>query len=118
MNLVKYLKINEEKVDVIYCGTSDFFKKVYEKNNYGKYILGVSTINKRKNFVGLIHGFLKAELNDCKLLLVGSEDKKIYSNVEFKKYKNLKNIIFTGYVSERELVNLYSNAQIFVYPSF
>ena len=116
-DIIKYLKIDKKKVDVIYCGTSDSFKKVYEKNNYGKYVLGVSTINKRKNFDGLIHGFLKSQLIDCKLLLVGSEDKKIYSNVEFTKYSNLKNIIFTGYVSEEELVNLYSNAQIFVYPS-
>lgn len=117
-DIVEHLRIDEKKVDIIYCGISDSFKKTYEKNNYGKYILGVSTINKRKNFNGLIHGFLKAEINDCKLLLVGSEDRKIYSNVELKKYKNLKNVIFTGYVSEKELVNIYSNAQMFIYPSF
>ena len=52
-------------------------------------------------------------------MLVGLiRDKSAVNEVMFKHPEASKDIIFTGYVSEDELVWLYSNAYMFMYPSF
>lgn len=116
--IIKKLQIEKNKIDVVYNAISSSFSKKKYKNIYGNYILGVSTINERKNFDGLIEGFLKSRNSDYKLVLVGSKDKRIYSNIDFEKYKNTKNIFFTGYINDKDLIGIYSNAKLFVFPSF
>ena len=78
--------------------------------NKGQYILSVATNNKRKNIDFLIDTFKKLEkdYNDLKLVLVGSGYKKNISS---------KNIISTGYISDKTLKILYQHALLYVFPS-
>lgn len=89
--------------------------------NVDKYILTVSRIEPRKNHLALVKAFNELRLSDkgYKLVMVGTYDFK-YN--EFSKYLNTleqktrDNIMFVQ-ASFPELVELYRNASLFVFPS-
>ena len=91
------------------------------------YILFVGTIEPRKNIQGLIKAFnyLKKNLvgdgrgRPLQLYIIGMKGwmyEDIFKEYEDSAFKN--DIIFKGYVSDKELAQLYKNASVFVYPSF
>jgi glycosyltransferase involved in cell wall biosynthesis len=72
----------------------------------------------RKNINNLILAFKKIGLRDIQLILVGSRSNVFASN-ELKDFiHSQKNIIFSGYIPDDELIRLYSEAKLFVYPSY
>jgi glycosyltransferase involved in cell wall biosynthesis len=92
----------------------------------GKYILHVGTFDKRKNIPFLIKAFkvlVEQGQSDLKLVLVGSSNKKMNSDatVEIQalaKDPVLKDkIILTGYLDRGNLLSMYKNAFIYVFPS-
>lgn len=123
-DLIKYLKIPNKAITVTYEALDIDFEKLnsnYDKedNKYinEKYILSVGTIEPRKNIQTLIKAFciLKQEYNiNYKLILTGRSGWKDKLEIPTEV---LDNIIFTGYVSDEELLSLYSNASIYVFPS-
>lgn len=82
------------------------------------YFLYLGTIEPRKNLATLIKVFEDLKKHNKvphKLILageVGWHSKKI-----LKKIGKNKDIILTGYLSEKEKTNYYKNADIFIYPS-
>ncbi len=113
-----YFNINPNKISVIYNGVNETFKpkKIRQKE---KYILGLSSIAKHKNFERLIQAFLKIDTN-VKLYIVGGINPKIFGKSTLKildKIQESKNIVFLGRVDDDKLIELYSNALFFVYPS-
>lgn len=92
----------------------------------GKYILAVGRFVPEKGFHDLMDAFNmfqssgdKRRASDFKLVVVGSalhEDK--YSLDLKKKARQNPNIILTGFLSGEALRALYSNAQLFVLPSY
>ena len=116
----RLVSVDDTKIDVVYNGISHMYNipTISGKGNeYGKYLLTVSSINPRKNFRNLILAFNHLKLPDIKLLIVGSKN-KILASEDFKEIvENNPNIIFSGYVSDEELVHLYKQALLFVYPS-
>lgn len=123
-DLIKYLKIPNNAITVTYEALDIDFEKlnsnsVKEDNKYinEKYILSVGTIEPRKNIQTLIKAFciLKQKYNiNYKLILTGRSGWKDKLEIPTEV---LDNIIFTGYVSDEELLSLYSNASIYVFPS-
>jgi glycosyltransferase involved in cell wall biosynthesis len=119
--IIKYLKVDSSKIEVIYNAVSDFFTydfKIREDSSFKtlekfKYILAVSSIDPRKNLQFLIKSFEELDLDGYKLVLVGKSSS--HFNVILK--TDSSNIIFTGFVSDAELSFLYKNADLFVYPS-
>jgi glycosyltransferase involved in cell wall biosynthesis len=92
----------------------------------GKYILHVGTFDKRKNIPFLINAFkalVQQGHTDLKLVLVGSSNKKMNSDASneiqaLAKDPVLKNkIILTGYLDKGNLLSMYKNAFIYVFPS-
>ena len=117
-DLMKFYKVHDSKIHVIYPGV-DPMQRVNTKEDY---ILFVGTLEPRKNVGGLIKAFdlLKKESGiSHRLYIVGMkgwmyEDIfRAYEKAEFK-----KDIIFKGYVEEKELERLYQRASVFAYPSF
>lgn len=84
------------------------------------YILFVGSIEPRKNLIGLINAFDKIKTKiKHKLVIVGGKgwlNSEIYAAIQEKKLES--KVIFTGYVSDEELVAIYNLADVFVYPSF
>jgi len=125
-DLVKFYKIEDAKIRVIYPGIAVQLRKLpnWATCEVGqvKYILFVGTIEPRKNIQGLIKAFnlLKKEHGMAHKLIIAGMKGWMYEDI-FKEYENseFKNdIIFKGYVGDKELAKLYQNASVFVYPSF
>ncbi|MEJ7821378.1 MAG: glycosyltransferase family 1 protein [Chitinophagaceae bacterium] len=122
-DIVQYLQISAEKIEIISPAVSDkFYKHNIGSNilvklnlNHNQYILSVSSLDPRKNFKRLIeaYNFLHKEIP---LVIVGSEG-KVFADEGLKIMLKEKNIIFTGYVNDDDLITLYSSAKFFVYPS-
>jgi glycosyltransferase involved in cell wall biosynthesis len=120
--IIKHLKIDAEKIEVIYNAVANDLNKGVENGTGSstvgsildsKYILAVSSIDPRKNLQCLIDAFLALQLEDCKLVLVGKTSN--HFNVTLQ--SNSDNIIFTGFVSDADLYNLYKKCEFFIYPS-
>ena len=117
-DLTTLFGIDANKIDVVYEGASGRYKQD-EVLNRKDFILGVSTLEPRKNFKRLINAYigLKEKYNIVeKLYIVGKEGwyfKEILDIPE--RFKN--DIVFKGYVSNEVLVEMYQKAKLFVYPS-
>jgi glycosyltransferase involved in cell wall biosynthesis len=128
-------KIDENKVFVTPLAASNIFfqqldsrkfNKVKEK--YGisssRYMLSVSTLEPRKNLITVLRVFrtLVRHTVDDKLMLVlvgnlGWKFDEIFKELDAD--EELKSrVVVTGYVEDCDLSVIYSNAQLFIYPSF
>lgn len=118
-DLIKYLNIDEKKIHVIYHGLDFSFTKSYEPRLVNNpYILFVGRRSKYKNFLNVLKAFaiVKKKFVDLKLICTGFDfDKKEKLILQDLNLLNEVNIIKA---SETELVNLYSNAELFIYPSY
>lgn len=123
-DIIKQFKVKPEKIAVTYEGVAELLKTPFIKGGRGDfisrpYLLYVGNAYPHKNLEGLIRVFSKINKNrsDLKLVLAGKED---YFYNRLKQYaKNFSdNIIFPGYVPDKELAELYQNALIYVFPSF
>ena len=115
--IIKKFKIDNEKIHVAYNGISfsrkkvEQFKKVKSKANY---ILYVGSISERKNLNSLLEAFNRLHNTELLLKIVGCS----FIHIKSKKIKYNKNVEFLKNVSNDELVELYSNAKLLVFPSF
>ena len=131
-DIVRFLRTDPEKVDVLYCAPSAQFKVLDESNCRGflkdkfgisqPFILYVGQIHHpNKNLVGLLHAFsrIKPSLNKpYKLVFVGKEH--LSSKIVYETVSELdltQDVVFTGYVPTEDLPVFYNAAEIFVYPS-
>lgn len=132
-DIIELAGINSEKVQVIYPG-NNAIKKEIAKNETddfltkhrltGRLILYLGTIEPRKNIIGLINAYDKlraknSSLSNVKLVLAGAngwKNKKIYQAWKLSPYQ--ADIIFLGYISQKERDILYGAATVFAYPSF
>ncbi len=83
-----------------------------------KYFLCVSSLDIKKNFKGVIKAFnvLKSKgISNVSLVIAGSLNNSVFKQFDLP---NFNDIIFTGYLTDSELVTLYKNSIAFVYPSF
>ncbi|HVS92105.1 MAG TPA: glycosyltransferase family 1 protein [Mucilaginibacter sp.] len=114
--IVKYFGIDAQKIKVIYNSVNHLPQLPNNFNKYGRYLLIVSSIDKRKNIERLIRAFFLVKDENIKLLVAG-DTSSIFNNNELKKNYTNEKILFLGRVSDESLCNLYSNAISFVYPS-
>jgi glycosyltransferase involved in cell wall biosynthesis len=125
--IIKHFKIKSEKIVVTpeACDGVEYGQlKMPESGTLKKfgiekpYLLYVGNAYPHKNLEGLIRVFGRLGL-DCQLVLVGKED-YFYKRIkeENKAAVADKKIIFTDFVSEATLADLYRNARIYVFPSF
>ncbi|MBD3843097.1 MAG: glycosyltransferase family 4 protein, partial [Campylobacterales bacterium] len=90
-----------------------------EKKNQ---ILYVGSLNERKNFIGVLKAFDLLNKNEYKLVIVGNFFGTFNLSNEAQEYinraKNNPNIEFKQGVSNEELVKIYNQSKIFLFPSF
>lgn len=129
-DLIQIFNIPSEKIHVIHLAADPVFKPTNQTQSYKslgkisipeKFILFTGTLEKRKNLLTLIKAFyaLKKEGIPHKLVLAGkcgnvqNELNNLLRNLNL-----LKDVIFTGYIPVEDLLYLYNNADVFVYPSY
>lgn len=128
-DIVDFLKINPEKIDVVYQGCHPSFKKQFSVAEIEKvktkyklpegYILNVGTIEERKNVLLLIKALLQLP-KDLKshLVVIGRATKyKTRITEEAGRLGVGERITFLHNVSFADLPAIYQGARIFVYPS-
>lgn len=92
-------------------------------NLHDKYILFVSSLEPRKNVMGILQAYAalpKALQEEYGLVLAGGKgwlNEKIHARADTLVNDGL-NIIRTGYVADEDLPALFSGASLFVFPSF
>lgn len=125
--IVKFLGVPADKIEVIYLGCSDEFRILRESslinevtNKFaidGSFILTIGGSEPRKNIrrlIGVYERIVKETDQEIKLVIVGGN----WRNTCFDKEGPLsKDIIFTGPISQNELIALYNAATVFVFPS-
>ena len=123
-DLIKVLKIKNEKIKVVYPGKNELpksFSKLPKNLKKRSYILSVGTIEPRKNLIGLFKAYalLPIEIQEqYPLVVVGAEGWN--TGDIFESFEHLKlqgKVKFLGFVSDEKLATLYNYASLFVYPS-
>lgn len=131
--IVKYYKTDPEKIEVVYNSVSeDFMKSDYSGNELfeirkkynlpEKFILYLGTMQPRKNIPFLIDEFakIKEKISNIKLVLAGNKKAHNFDNKIDEKIKKLNldsDVVFTGFVDEKDKAALFQLAEVFAYPS-
>jgi len=122
-DIIKFFKIPEEKIKVIYPGFNNICSlspKTIEIS--GKYFLYVGVIKERKNLLNAVRAFCefkKKDSQDYKLFIIGKKGGEYYEKINdfIKNNKLEKEIIFLDFIDDNELSYIYKNAQVLVFPS-
>ncbi len=116
-DLSDHYSVPFDRISVVYEGVSaNYFPKAGIKQDY---ILAVSTLEPRKNYKRIVEAYLhlkrKYEISE-KLIIVGKAGWGSGDSFHIPN-RFRRSIIVKGYIPENELINLYQNAKVFVYPS-
>jgi alpha-1,3-rhamnosyl/mannosyltransferase len=128
--IVRYLRADPEKVDVIYPGVDLSFKPVTDavqlagvRSRFGidrEFILCVGIYKLRKNHAGLLRAFQRCLANgmQAQLVIAGpmAEGEAVLRRVAAE-LGIAERVVFTGFVSDADLRALYSAARVCVCPS-
>ncbi|MNY06695.1 D-inositol 3-phosphate glycosyltransferase [compost metagenome] len=124
-DIIDYLKVSENKIEVVYQGchasikekqSQEILDQIKEKFQLPeKFILNVGTIEPRKNLLNIVKA-----LNGSKipLVVVGAKKPKYFKLIEKEIKKGKVEVYFLQGVSMEELSAIYKLADIFIYPSF
>ena len=129
--MVKYLHIPDDKISVIQNAADEQFRPVTlrdpEKQRLeqtyripGPFLLFVGTLEPRKNIPALLKAYhtVRSRGIPHKLVIAGNTGWK-YEEIfaQLDRLNLRKDVIFTGYVPDSDLILLYNLADIFIYPS-
>jgi glycosyltransferase involved in cell wall biosynthesis len=133
--LIDYFKTPTEKISIIPNGIRSHFRRITDpillastRHKFGlkhPLVLAVGTLEPRKNHLGLIKAFHKAQSAAGKkrrpaMLALAGGSGWLYEETQqlVTKLKLENKVRFLGRVSELELITLYSMADVFAFPSF
>lgn len=114
-DILQYLKIQPDKVSVIYNSCYLNTNNNFDAPGKGKYLLTVSSLDPRKNLNSLIKAFKKLD-REIQLIIVGLKSDNFGQSLNEELLTD--QIVLKGYVSDNELSALLQNAGAFVYLSF
>ncbi|WP_130736140.1 glycosyltransferase family 1 protein [Flavobacterium sp. J27] len=124
-DIIQYLKIDAQKIQVVYQGCQPIFKtKISEnelktvKNKYllpNQFVLNVGTIEPRKNALTIVKAIQNIETT---LILIGKETEYAKEIHQYITSHNLQHKVrFLKGINSFELAAIYQLATIFIYPS-
>ncbi len=132
-DIIHYLKISESNISVIFDGVGAQYQRLQDskvieniKIRYhitGKFLLYVGGFDANKNLPTLVEAFRllqekRPSNEDLLLVFVGNLTPAAVSLREFIRTLGIEQqVIFTGFVSEEDLIGLYSAAEVFLFPS-
>ena len=121
-DLIKFTGINPDKVEVIHESADNITEPAepLEILRDKKFIMYVGRPTPHKNLERLVEAFSILRQNNPELLLAlaGKVDKNYERIKNIVEQKGLaKSVIFTGFISEGQLLWLYENTKAYVFPS-
>lgn len=129
--IVDRLKVEREKIWLIYCGIDDNFlnynrrevslSEVKEKYNLpANYLLSLSTLEPRKNLRLLIEAYRELVMNEdfeIPLVLAGRRGWKMDELLDGIEECVRNKILFTGFIADDDLPVIYGDSSLFIFPS-
>jgi glycosyltransferase involved in cell wall biosynthesis len=129
-DLIRIFKYPKPLMVEVPCAIHDLYREdinprqseqVRQKFNLPeKFIMGVGTLEPRKNFSALVKSFfiVKRKYPEYKLVIVGKKGWK-FNEIErsVREFKLENDVIFTGYMKDEDLHHTYNLADVFVFPS-
>lgn len=126
-DIVRFVGVSDDRVNVVYLAAGEEFKKLEITKRYSipeRFVLYVGDVTWNKNLPRLIDATVKANIP---IVLVGSAlknenlDKENPWNQDLVKVKDLvknnKSVFVLGFVENKDLVALYNMATVFAMPS-
>ncbi|GAB4186251.1 MAG: glycosyltransferase family 1 protein [Calditrichia bacterium] len=114
--IMEFYNLSPQKISVVYNAVNNHFKP-QKSETADKYIFALSSNNYQKNFHSLLKAFRMLNRNDVKLIVGGGKNPRV-NQVSVQEYSQVEdNIVFTGRLTDEELIQYYSNAECFVFPS-
>jgi glycosyltransferase involved in cell wall biosynthesis len=125
-DLIKLIGTDENKIKIIHEASSNNFRKIVDEKTLVKirtkfgifedFIFYSGSITPRKNILRLIKAYASIyNKMDLDLIITGNN---LWNNrEEMKLIKEIPTIKVIGYVTEEELIGLYSLAYMYIYPS-
>lgn len=120
--IVDTLGINSEKIHVVHSNVPFHNKPSKEEilnftrnPEAERYILAVSSMDPRKNFIRLVEAFDKIKDKSVKLYIIGMSF-KAFNTPDLQKLIG-ENVHLPGYIPDEKLQTMYQNALLSVYPS-
>jgi glycosyltransferase involved in cell wall biosynthesis len=130
-DLVELLGVEPDRVEVLYPGVEERFRPIEDQalleqvrqryNLPSRFILGLGTLQPRKNFVRLIEAFASVQIGkyaSLHLVIAGGRGwlyEDIFAAVERLGLEG--KVVFPGFVADEDLPALYNLAELFVFPS-
>jgi glycosyltransferase involved in cell wall biosynthesis len=120
---MKFWHIQKEDIEVVYL--SSFVEAKSPRRHFSnKKVLVVSEVSPHKNHFRLLEAFeiVQKTHPDAELIIVGNIRKNLHARFDstlndvMRRNKGIK-ISLCGYATDEEIVSLYRNAAVFVYPS-
>jgi len=131
-DILRYFRVPESRIDVIYNAIDDRFWQQPDAGEIARvreryrlddpFVLYAGNIKPHKNLERLIEAFhllrQHAAMKDVQLLIIGDEISK-YATLRraVHRHKLHKHVRFFGFVSDQTLAALYRLANVFVFPS-
>jgi glycosyltransferase involved in cell wall biosynthesis len=126
--IIKYTKVNPNKISVTYLSGS--IDLVFNSTNIsenllnkyqlkGPYIIAFSSPSPHKNIENLLQAFkiLVNKYSNLKLLLVGHQSKSEPLMHVINQNGLKKSVVFTGFIPDNEVMPLIAGSKVFVFPS-
>jgi glycosyltransferase involved in cell wall biosynthesis len=131
--IVRFLRVPEQKVHVIYNGVGPEFRRIEDRGAiqttlaryaiHEPYLLAVGDICRRKNQFAMVRGFARwlSRNKDCEHQLVMVGKAKTYAQELLAEVSRLgleaNRVLLLGFVSDDDLPNIYSGAELFLNTS-
>lgn len=125
-DIVRFLKVDESRISVVYQGCNEqFYHKVSEEKLQftsqqfalpSEYLLYVGTIEERKNLLRIVEALFYGKI-DFPLVVVGRKTSYYNQVKSFIEKSGLQNIHFLDQVRVADLPSIYQGASGFIYPS-
>lgn len=129
---IKYLSFPQEKIINISTDADDNFRKLVEVNPKvlskfsitKPFVMYTGGIDKRKNIEGLISAYsdLDEEIRKKHQLVivcsVNKDSKAMLKRLISAAHLDPNEVVVTGFITDEELVELYNQCALFIFPSF
>jgi len=129
-DLVELLGVEPARIEVVYPGVEERFRPIEDQalleqvrkqyNLPPRFVLGLGTLQPRKNFTRLIEAYslLVTRHPSLRLVIAGGKGwlyEEIFATVEQLGLE--EKVVFPGFVADEHLPALYNLADLFVFPS-
>jgi glycosyltransferase involved in cell wall biosynthesis len=130
-DIIKILRVPEEKIKVVYIGINDIYRPINDKHKLDsvktrydiadRFILHVGSLNPRKNIPRLIDAYSRLPakiMEEYQLVIAGKRSwraDEIFAKA--KQFGPEERIAFTGFVAEDDLPLLMNAADLLAFPS-